>query len=36
MDFREMAWGGMDRIDLAKDWEWWRALVNIVLNLRVP
>jgi hypothetical protein len=34
MDFRETGWGGMDWIDLAKDW--WRALVNTVMNFRVP
>jgi hypothetical protein len=27
---------GMDCIDLAKDRVRWRALVNVVMNLRVP
>jgi hypothetical protein len=26
----------MDWIDLTQDWNLWRALVNIVMNLRVP
>jgi hypothetical protein len=36
MGLREIGWGGMDWIDLAEDRDRWRALVNTVLNLRVP
>jgi hypothetical protein len=36
MDLREIAWGGIDCIDLAKDMDQWRAPVNTVMNLRVP
>jgi hypothetical protein len=36
MDLREMGWGGMDWIYLAQDRNQWRALVNTVMNLRVP
>jgi hypothetical protein len=36
MDVREIGWGGMDCIDMAKDRDQWRALVNTVMNLRVP
>jgi hypothetical protein len=36
MDLREIGWGGMDWIDLAQDEDQWRALVNTVMNLRVP
>jgi hypothetical protein len=36
MDLREMEWGGMDWIDLAQDRDQFRALINTVMNLRVP
>jgi hypothetical protein len=36
MDFREIGWGGMDWIYLAEDRDRQRALVNMVMNLRVP
>jgi hypothetical protein len=35
-DLREIAWGCMDWIYLAQDRDQWRALVNMVMNLRVP
>jgi hypothetical protein len=28
--------GGMEWIDLAQDWDRWRALVNAVMNLGLP
>jgi hypothetical protein len=36
MDLREIGWDGRDWIDLAEDRDQWRALVNAVMNLRVP
>jgi hypothetical protein len=36
MDLTEIGWDGMDWIDLAQDRDQWRALVNTVMNLRVP
>jgi len=36
MDLQEEGWAGVDWIDLAQDRESWRALVNGVMNLRVP
>jgi hypothetical protein len=36
MNLREIGWDGMNRIDLAQDRYQWRALVNIVMNFRVP
>jgi hypothetical protein len=34
MDIGELGWGGMDWIGLAQDRDQWRALVNVVMNLR--
>jgi hypothetical protein len=36
MDLGEVGWSDVDWIDLARDRNRWRALVNSVLNLRVP
>jgi hypothetical protein len=36
MDFREVGWSDVDWIGLAKDRNRRRAVVNLVLNLRVP
>jgi hypothetical protein len=36
IDLREIGWDGMDWIDLAQDWDQCRALVNTVMNFRVP
>jgi hypothetical protein len=35
MDVVEVEWGDVDWIGLAQDRERWRALVDLVLNLRV-
>jgi hypothetical protein len=36
MDLGEIGWDGVDWIELAQDRDKWRALVNTVMNLRVP
>jgi hypothetical protein len=36
MDLRVIGCDGMVWIDLAQDRDQWRALVNTVMNLRVP
>jgi hypothetical protein len=36
IDLREIRWNSVDWVDLAQDRVHWRALVNTVMNLRVP
>jgi hypothetical protein len=36
MDLREIGWNGMEWIDLAQDRDQWKALMNTVMNIRVP
>jgi hypothetical protein len=36
IDLGEVGWDGMNWINLAQDRDQWRALLNTVMNLRVP
>jgi hypothetical protein len=36
MNLLDMGWGNVDWFSLAQDRDKWRALVNAVMNLRVP
>jgi hypothetical protein len=36
IDLREIGWNAIDWIDLAQDKDQWRALVNTVMEFRVP
>jgi hypothetical protein len=36
MDLLEIGWGGVDWAGLAQDRDKWRAVVNEVMNIRVP
>jgi hypothetical protein len=36
MDLFQLGWGDVDWIGLAQDRNRWRALMNSVLNLRIP
>jgi hypothetical protein len=35
MDLRGIGWGSVKWTQLAQDRDWWRTLVNMVMNLRI-
>jgi hypothetical protein len=35
IDLREVGWEGTDWLDVVRDRDWWRVLVNAVINFRV-
>ena len=36
MNLQQVAWGGMNWIDLAQDRDRWQALINVVTKLHIP
>jgi hypothetical protein len=36
MDLKSIGWEGMEWINLAKNVDKWRAIVNVVMNFQVP
>jgi hypothetical protein len=36
IDLRGIVWGGVDWIDLAKDWDKWGIHLKMAMSLRVP
>jgi hypothetical protein len=36
MNIQEVEWGGLEWICLTQDRDRWRALVNVIMNFRVP
>ena len=36
MDHQEVGYEGMDWIDLAQERDWWQAILNEGMNVRVP
>jgi hypothetical protein len=34
LDLREIEWGGMDWIERSQDLDQWRALMNMLMNIR--